>query len=101
LTRQPFSCHDRGGAIPPRFIFGDRTHDKIQYLRLLHDIAYQANLADTSSADAWQTPEMAATHCQPVLDIACSMLTPAQYQAFLDCFGDFASFAALLEGADA
>jgi hypothetical protein len=74
---------------------------KIQYLRLLHDIAYQANLADTSSADAWQTPDMAATHCQPVLDIACSMLTPAQYQAFLDCFGDFASFAALLEGADA
>jgi hypothetical protein len=40
---------------------------------------------------------MAATHCQPVLDIACSMLTPDQYQAFLDCFGDFASFAALLE----
>jgi hypothetical protein len=74
---------------------------KIQYLRLLHDIAYQANIADTSSADAWQTPEMAATHCQPVLDIACSMLTPAQYQAFLDCFGDFASFAALLEGAGA
>ena len=74
---------------------------KIQYLRLLHDIAYQANIADTSSADAWQTPEMAATHCQPVLDIACSMLTPAQYQAFLDCFGDFAAFAALLEGADA
>ena len=71
---------------------------KIQYLRLLHDIAYQANLADTDTAHAWQTPDMASTHVQPVLYIASSMLTPDQYQAFLDCFGDFASFASLLEG---
>jgi hypothetical protein len=74
---------------------------KLQYLRHLHNIAYQANLADSAIPEAWQTPDMAATHVQPVLDIARSMLTPAQYQAFLDCFGDFASFAALLEGADA
>jgi hypothetical protein len=74
---------------------------KVQYLRHLYDVAYQANLADTTIAEAWQTPDMVATHAQPVLDIARSMLTPAQYQAFLDCFGDFASFAALLEGAGA
>jgi hypothetical protein len=91
-----------GRGNPAPFYFWRLEHmTKVQYLRRLHDIAYQANLADTSSADAWQTPDMAATHCQPVLDIARSMLTPAQYQAFLDCFGDFASFAALLEGADA
>ena len=68
--------------------------DKIEYLRKLHDIAYQANLADAPDmADEWQSPSMACTHVQPILDIVQSMLSPEQYQMFLDCFGCFSDIA--------
>ncbi len=67
---------------------------KIEYLRRLHDIAYQANLADTDRAEDWQFPGMSSLHVNPILDIIESMMSPAQYQMFLDCFGDFASFVA-------
>ena len=74
---------------------------KLEYLRRLHDVAYIANLADTDLAEPWQRPAMAHLHVQPVLDIVSDILTPAEYEAFLDFFGDFASFAVLLERADA
>jgi hypothetical protein len=66
--------------------------EKIAYLRHLHDIAYQANLADTDRAEDWQWPGMAHHHAQPILDIIESMLSPEQYEIFLNCFGDFESF---------
>jgi hypothetical protein len=67
---------------------------KIEYLRRLHDIAYQANLADTEHAEGWQRASMASAHVNPILDIVESMMSPPQYQMFLDCFGDFASIVA-------
>ena len=66
---------------------------KMEYIRKLHDVAYIANLADSDRAEAWQWAQMAHSHVQPVLDIIESMLTREQYQCFLDCFGDFESFA--------
>jgi hypothetical protein len=74
---------------------------KLEYLRRLHDLAYAANLADTDRAEPWQRPDMAHRHAQALLDIVSDILTPAEYDAFLDFFGDFASFAVLLERADA
>jgi hypothetical protein len=74
---------------------------KLEYLRRLHDLAYIANLADTDRAEPWQRPAMAHQHVQPLLDIVSDILTPAEYAAFLDLFGDFVSFAAFLAGQDA
>jgi hypothetical protein len=71
---------------------------KLEYIRKLHDVAYIANLADSDRAEAWQWPGMAHYHVQPVLDIIESMLTREQYQCFLDCFGDFESFARYVKG---
>ena len=65
---------------------------KMAYLKKLHDLAYQANLADTSEKEDWQTAHMASSHCQALLDIVGSMLHPEEYQAFLDNFGDFGGF---------
>ena len=64
----------------------------LEYIRKLHDLAYQANLADTEQAEDWQTPSMAHSHAQALLDIVSSMMDAEQYQVFLDCFGDFGSF---------
>ena len=71
---------------------------KMEYIRKLHDVAYVANLADSDRAEAWQCAKMAHSHVQPVLDIIESMLTREQYQCFLDCFGDFESFAHYVKG---
>jgi hypothetical protein len=71
---------------------------KMEYIRKLHDVAYIANLADSDRAEAWQCAKMAHSHVQPVLDIIENMLTREQYQCFLDCFGDFESFARYVKG---
>ena len=47
---------------------------KIEYLRRLHDIAYQANLADTDRAEGWQRASMASAHVNPILEIVESMM---------------------------
>jgi hypothetical protein len=65
---------------------------KMDYLKKLHDLAYQANMADTSEKEDWQAAHMASSHCQPLLDMVRSMLHPEEYQAFLDNFGDFGGF---------
>lgn len=70
---------------------------KTEYLKSLHDLIYQANLADSDRAEAWQKAKHAATHCQPLLDIAHDTIgSESGYQVFCDCLGDFASFEALI-----
>jgi hypothetical protein len=76
----------------------NRPMTKMEYIRKLHDLAYVANLADSDRAEEWQLAGMAHHHVQPMLDIIESMLTREQYQCFLDCFGDFASFAHHMKG---
>lgn len=61
--------------------------EKLDYLRRLHDLAYTANLADTDRRAEWQKANMASTHAQPLLDMVESILTPAEYEVFLNCFG--------------
>ena len=71
--------------------------DKLTYLKMLHDLAYQANLADVPDRrEAWQQYQHAATHAQPLLDIVKSLLSPAEFELFCDCVGDFDAFAANL-----
>jgi len=71
--------------------------EKIEYIRHLHNAAYMANLADSERKADWQTPDMANVHVQALLDIVESVLTPSQYEAFLNHFGDFESFVAYME----
>lgn len=66
---------------------------KSEYLRSLHDLAYQANLADAPDRrEDWQTADMASTHAQPLLDIVRSLMNAREFEVFCDCFGDFDSF---------
>lgn len=67
--------------------------EKMAYLKMLHDIAYQANLADTERKESWQHWSHASEHVQKVLDIVSSMLTDSEYDLFLNCFGCFTDFA--------
>jgi len=71
--------------------------EKIEYIRHLHNAAYMANLADTERREDWQTENMAHDHVNPILEIVRSVLTPAEYDAFLNYFGDFESFVAYME----
>lgn len=65
---------------------------KTEYLRHLHDLAFQANLADTDQREAWQWADMASKHAQPLLDMIASMMNREEFRIFCDCFGDFDSF---------
>lgn len=74
--------------------------EKIEYLRKLHDLAYVANMADSDRAEPWQQWQHAATHAQPLLDMVKSLMSPAEYELFCDCFGDFDAFTHNLERLD-
>lgn len=72
--------------------------EKTTYLRMLHDLIYQANLADTDDrAEPWQDASHAHKHAQPMLDIARSLMNAREYEIFLDCFGDFDSFLSAID----
>lgn len=66
--------------------------EKLEYLRNLHNAAYIANLSDTDRAGDWQTPDLASGHVNAILEMIQSILTPVEYEAFLNHFGDFESF---------
>lgn len=61
---------------------------KIDYINMLKQLAYQANLADTEQAQPWQKPIEAVDHCQTILNAAKLILTDDQYQWFLDTLDD-------------
>lgn len=72
--------------------------DFLTYLRSLHDIAYQANIADVPDMRSyWQRPEHAETHVNACLKMVRSLISEREFEIFLDCFGDFDSFVVALK----
>lgn len=58
--------------------------DRATYIRCLTDIHRRANLADTDQRQPWQNVSDAAEHCQRIEAIARDLMTPGEYQEWLD-----------------
>ena len=67
---------------------------RAEYIQHLTIVYLQANNADQTDAEAWQDARHTATHCNAVESIMRDMLTPCEYQLWLDTLesaavGDF------------
>ncbi len=68
---------------------------RIEYIRALHDLMYQANKADAPDIrEDFQEARHASDHVNKLDEVLCDVLTSEERNVFGDCFGDFDSFVA-------